>query len=423
MAFKQSFCPSPWFHMRINNAGHYEYCRWADKSDRNQASTIYNCTPHQYFQQEMSEIRTQLLNGEEPKGCSECYLMEHHGKVSGRQKQLLKIGVRLEQFEKTLASSPWVSTFASPQFTQTPQDWQIDLGNYCNSACVFCDPHSSSKLAAEWQKIKFIDTLPPPNWSDDPQLIDSLINFLESSPHIQYLHFIGGETIITPAFQFILEALIKKGLNCTATIGFTTNLISWNDEVVELLKQFQGVNLGMSVESFTPINDYVRWPATQSKVADTLEKWISVAKQHNWLMQFRTTPTALTVGELLSVYDRAWDQGIAVESCNFLASPVHLRPSVLPLQYRQTIIDQMKSWINQHPVTGNTIVNTRDPNVVQLQITQDLQSYINYLQNETDESYMLPDLIKFLKRIESNRNNSIITYLPKYEELFRSAGY
>lgn len=423
MSLKQSFCPSPWFHMRINNAGHYEYCRWASRSDKNQSPSIHNRTPQQYFQQDMSDIRNQLLNGEVPTGCTECHQMEEHKKVSGRQKQLLKIGVRLEQFEKTLASSPWVSTFASNNFMQMPQDWQIDLGNYCNSACIFCDPQSSSTLAAEWQKIKLITTAPLPNWSDTPQLVSSLIKLIEDSPHIQYLHFIGGETIITPAFRIILEALIKQGLNRTATIGFTTNLISWNDEVVELLKQFQGVNLGMSVESFTPINDYVRWPATQLKVSNTLEKWISVAKQHHWLMQFRTTPTALTVGELLSVYDCAWDQGIAVESCNFLASPAHLRPSVLPLQYRETIIDQMKSWIEQHPVTGGTVINTRDPNVVQLQITQDLQSYINYLQNETDESYMLPELVKFLKRIESNRNNSIVTYLPKYEELFRSAGY
>jgi hypothetical protein len=32
-------------------------------------------------------------------------------------------------------------------------------------------------------------------------------------------------------------------------------------------------------------------------------------------------------------------------------------------------------------------------------------------------------LVKFLKILESNRNNSILTYLPQYEELFRSAGY
>jgi hypothetical protein len=69
------------------------------------------------------------------------------------------------------------------------------------------------------------------------------------------------------------------------------------------------------------------------------------------------------------------------------------------------------------------IINTRDPSVAQQQVVQDLQSYINYLKSEPDESWRLPDLIKYLKRLESNRGNSVIPYLPEYEDLFRSAGY
>jgi len=35
----------------------------------------------------------------------------------------------------------------------------------------------------------------------------------------------------------------------------------------------------------------------------------------------------------------------------------------------------------------------------------------------------LPDLVDFVKRLETSRGNSILDYLPEYEELFRSAGY
>ena len=68
-------------------------------------------------------------------------------------------------------------------------------------------------------------------------------------------------------------------------------------------------------------------------------------------------------------------------------------------------------------------MNIRDPNVAQQQIVQDLQSYVNYLKNEPDESHRLPDLVQYLKKLESNRGNSVLTYLPEYEELFRTAGY
>ena len=109
MTFKDSFCPSPWFHMRINNTGHYEYCRWASiKTVGSSTPNICDTTPAEFFHQNLIPIRQQLLNGERPTGCAECYQMEEHGKISGRQKQLLKIGVQLPHFEKMLASSSWL---------------------------------------------------------------------------------------------------------------------------------------------------------------------------------------------------------------------------------------------------------------------------------------------------------------------------
>ena len=424
MSLKENFCPSPWFHMRINNAGHYDYCRWASIKQDYSTDNIYNITPVEFFQQQMTDVRQQFLDGKQPAGCADCAQMERHNKISGRQKQLLKAGVRLEHFEKSLASSPWLTEFTQGAATaQMPQDWQIDLGNYCNGACVFCRPNYSSRLATEFQKIGITSDIPPVNWTDDPVLVQQLVDTLVASPHIQYLHFIGGETLITPAFKIILEALIQTGLNKTAIIGFTTNLSVWRDDIVELLTQFQGVHLGMSVESFEIVNDYVRYPVCLPTVFENLERWVTLAKQKNWLLQLRPTPTALTVGHMLGVYEYAWHHNIAVESCNFLNKPEFLRPAVLPQKYRQLIIAEFQMWIDQHPVDDEVIVNIRNPTVAMQQIVQDLQSYVNYFKTEADQSWRLPDLIEYLKRLEANRGNCVLTYLPEYEELFRSAGY
>lgn len=396
-------------------------CRWADEDAAR--ANIRDTSIVNFFQQGMADLRSDMINGQGHSGCSLCYQMEEHGKISGRQKQLLKVGVRLEQFEKTLASSPWAQTFADSNFTQLPQDWQIDLGNYCNGACVFCSPQASSRLASEWKKIGFIDSIPESNWSDDPALVDRFIDTLKQSKHIQYLHFIGGETLIAPSFKKILETLIDTGINKTATIGFTTNLISWDDSVVNLLTQFEGLNLGLSIESFNPVNDYVRWPASMDVVNENLIKWQDLAKKHNWLIQFRTTPTILTIDSLLTVYDYAWQNNIVVESCNFLIRPTFMKPTVLPMNYRIKIIEKMENWINERICDGETIVNIRNPSTVKQQLVQDLQSYVNYLKDEPDQSHLLPDLISFLRKIENNRGNKITNYLPEYEELFRSAGY
>jgi hypothetical protein len=180
----------------------------------------------------------------------------------------------------------------------------------------------------------------------------------------------------------------------------------------------------MSIEAFDSINDYVRWPATQEQIDRLLPRWLDLAKQHNWFVQLRTTPTVLTIHKLLTVYDYAWQNNVAVESCNFLDRPEFMRISVLPPEQRAWARQNLFNWVDQHQTADtDTVINTRDPNRAHDQILQDARSYLNYLDQASDESDRLPDLVGYLKRLESNRGNSIVTYLPEYETLFRSAGY
>ena len=418
--------------MRITNSGTYEPCRWMTHDGGTRVDftrNIKTVSPLTYFQRHMSGVRTELLQGQAPAICNDCHVMEQHGKPSGRQRQLLKVGVQDEYFEKSLAGSPFRTAFDYSNSNQgntnrTATDWQIDLGNYCNGACVFCNPESSSSLATEFKRIGLIEQVPPPAWCDDPELLGQFVMDLTSSTDLQYLHFLGGETVITPGFKKILSALVDADLAKNISIGFTTNLMVWSDSVVELLTQFQQVNLGMSIETLTPVNDYVRYPGQQTRTRELLDRWVALGHKHNWLIQLRITPTCLTVHELTTVYDYAWQHGTAVESCNFIDNPKFFRISVLPKNLRESAADTLRSWIATHPVAdSDQIVNTRDPNRAQEQIVQDARSYLNYLESAADESDRLPDLVNYLKRLEASRGNSILTYLPQYEDLFRSAGY
>jgi sulfatase maturation enzyme AslB (radical SAM superfamily) len=430
VSFKKNFCASPWFHTRINNSGHYEYCRWAVKHSRQTEPSIRDQTPVQWFQQGMSNIRQSLLEGQSLPGCAECRVMEQHGKVSGRQKQLLKAGVTVQDFQKTMLSSPWSSAWQhslnhNGNTDQLPKDWQIDLGNYCNSACVFCDPYSSSKLASEFKKIGFIKELPPRAWVDDPDQLKSFLNTLEVTPDISYLHFIGGETLITPAFRTILEKLIDTGLSNKITIGFTTNLTVWNDEIATMLTKFHQVNLGLSVECFHPLNDYVRYGSQIDVVEKLTRRWIDLGKSHGWLIQLRVTPTLFSIWHLDTVYQFARDNHIAVESCNFLAEPAFMRPSVLPREWRDQVQKKLETWIASYDLELDTapVINTRHPLITDRQVIEDATSYVNYLKDRPDESDLLPDLVYFIRTIEHNRGNRVLDYLPEYEQFLRSAGY
>jgi hypothetical protein len=155
-----------------------------------------------------------------------------------------------------------------------------------------------------------------------------------------------------------------------------------------------------------------------------LDRWVTFGQQHAWLIQLRPTPTCLTINEFSTVYEYAWQHGLSVESCNFLYKPDIMRINVLPTEYRLEARDQLAQWILLHSIDSTAeIINTRDPNIAHQQIVQDAQSYLNYIDNIVDESHRLPELMSYLKKLESRRGNTILDYLPRYEQLFRSAGY
>lgn len=415
--------------MRITNNGDYGYCRWA-MLDNSTAQNISQVHPLTWFRKGMAPVREALLKGDPLESCRACHVMEQHGKVSGRQKQLLKAGVQIDQFEKTMLSSPWLSEWQASmdnagEIALSVQDWQIDLGNFCNSACLFCLPGSSSRLAAEQLRLGLIAEMPGRAWCDDQRQLNDFVDTLQQSPNTKYLHFIGGETIITPAFRTILRALIKANLNRTITLGFTTNLTVIDQEIVDLLGEFAQINLGLSIECLDPVNDYVRYGGTIDRTRELLDRWVAISRQRQWLTQIRTTPTILTISKLNTLYDYAWHNKIVMESCNFIERPMFMRPSVLPQRYRSQARDILQDWIDSRRVDidERPVVNIRHPDFVQQQILQDAHSYVRYLDAAPDQSHLLPDLIDYLKLMESSRGNRVLDYLPEYEELFRSAGY
>ena len=431
MSLKDTFCSSPWIHARLSANGQLDYCRWATHFDaeQNPENNIRNIDPIEYFQKKMASIRQDLLDGKAVEKCHQCYAQDKHDKVSGRQRQLLKVGVTVDRFEKTLQSSPIrneleYSSDNNGLTNYLPIDWQVDLGNHCNGACIYCSAQYSSKLATEFKKIGFIDELPAKPWTESPELIDRFVNTLKQTKHLAYIHFLGGETVITPAFRTILQALIDNGISKTVTIGFTTNLTVWDQEIIDMLCEFKEVNLGMSVECFDPVNDYVRYPSKIDKVSQVTQQWVDVARQNNWLLQFRITPSCLTISKLLTVFDYAYDNEISVESCNFMTEPSFLAPNVLPTELREPIIKQLEQWVVSKQIadSDDKIINTRHQAFAQQQIVQDAQSYITYLKNEpvVDEA---DKMIIFLKKLEQSRGNKITDYLPEYDDYLRTAGY
>jgi hypothetical protein len=380
-----------------------------------------------------------MLAGEKQAFCQGCYYEDQHGKVSGRQRQLLKSAVTLDNFNKSFAASPHWSWFEHSDNNQghtdnQPVDLQIDLGNTCNSSCIMCRPMYSSKVIDDYKKlhavdpVTFMDPGRHPNWSNDDQLVDKFINELVLIPNIRYIHFVGGETLYMKSFYKICDRLIELGLSKDMHIGTTTNATVYDDKLEHVIRNFKHVHLGISVETFTSLNDYIRWPSTIRQVKLNLDKFLALREQTGLHLSLRITPNVFTIYELDTVFEYMIKHKIIAESSNILQDPTCLRIELIPDDIRQEAIVGIDRIINEYGLVepDEVIVNRRNDNLIDPVIASVIFEYRNFLL-----SYQEPDdieaeratMVRFIRGFESLRNNTILDYLPRYEEFLRSYGY
>lgn len=440
MMMKDSFCSSPWFHIGINPAGYWLPCRWPELIHDQLTYNIADTSILDFMNSDtMCNLRTALLDGDKPNMCNACYYEDHHNKVSGRQRQLLKSTIKLDSFNKSFCSSPHYKLFENSYnnngFTEySPIDIQIELGNTCNSSCIMCSPIYSSKVATDYEKLNklepdlFLNHTPFKNWADNPVLLDKFINDLIKLPNLKYLHFLGGETLYLKGFYEICDRLIDAGIAKDIMIGTTTNGTIYTPELGNIIKQFKNVHLGISIETFTPLNNYVRYPSKIDNIKANIDKFLSLREQTGLHITLRITPTIFTIFQLDTVFEFMISKVVTAESCNILWEPSCLRIELLPPNLLNKTLEKLNAIIDKHQITPNEklIINRRSDDLVVPVISDLIFEYKRFLETYTtpdnveDERY---NLVKFVKAYESLRHNSILDYLPEYEEFLRIYGY
>lgn len=435
---KDTFCSSPWFHIRIGPSGKFLPCRWGLHDDT--GYNIATTSIAEFMNSDiMQGIRASLLDGDKLRMCSSCHYEDSNNKVSGRQRQLLKSVISITNFDKTFCASPHYEIFEysatnNGHTNSLPIDLQIDLGNTCNSGCIMCTPTYSSKLSNDYVKLNKLEpTLFKSfskfkNWADDPILMDKFVAELITIPNIKYIHFLGGETLYLKSFYDICERLIEAGVAKDINIGTTTNCTVYSEELENIIKNFKHVHLGLSIESLHEVNDYIRYPSTIDSVSSNIQKFLDLRKQTNLHLSLRITPTIFSIYHLDTLFEFMINNSIIAESCDILYEPSWLRIELLPPNLIAIALEKLNAVINKYQLTNSNqvIINRRRDDLIDPVITSILFEYKHFLENyqvPTDVDEERHNLVKFIKAFESLRNNTILDYLPEYEEFLRQYGY
>lgn len=422
-------------------SGRYIPCRWQSAVDPAvESMNMKTSGIVDFFNSDrMNQFRSDILANRPLKECSSCAYEDSFGKVSGRARQLYRSNISTETFEQDYAVSHHRPMFEYSQANaggtmSHPYDLQINLSNTCNSACIMCDPMTSSRLNQDYIKLAkmsapmFYYPKQFKCWADDPVLVEKFIQDLKELPRIDYLHLLGGETLYLDSFYRICDALIDAGMSEKIFLGTTTNLTLYTERLENIVTKFSRFHIGLSIESVNSLNDYIRYPSHIKGVLENLDKFLELRRKfpEKIHLSLRITPNIFSIFYIDEVIQYMCDHDITGESCDILVNPACLRIELMPDNLRLIAIEKLKSVVEKNSLTRTKVVDARNPELVRAVISTVAFSYVDFLENmtvtESEEKHRF-DLVTYLSGFESIRNNSILDYAPEYKTFLTKYGY
>ena len=220
-----------------------------------------------YNNEYLQNIRNSWKQGIWPMACNKCKIVESQGGVSRRQ-----------------GATNW---YHQNGITDTePALVRLDYwtGDLCNLACVICDPSNSSVWK---QELNY-----PTDFKKNK--VNRFWEVLDTS-QLRYVHFNGGEPLLSKEHVKFLQALPNKHL---IHINYNTNgTVQASQELLDLWSEYKLVQLDFSIDDIGARYEYQRYPAKWSEVADNLQ-WYIVNAPHNCMFAVNTTVSILNYHNL-----------------------------------------------------------------------------------------------------------------------------
>ena len=406
MTVDKVFCNIPWTEVHINADGTYHTCGAQPNPQRmpinqllNNKYSVHSTTiPEWINSQYQQQVRLDKLNGVYEPRCSMCYAEEEAGSSSKRVKENLKSKISNINFIDSYNSSPDKQYFDYSKNNNgltnilKPESYHISLGNECNYACKMCGPWASSKLAVEGLQSGTYFGPAKQNWTEDLTAWNHVTDYICSTDNLKFVHLIGGEPLLNPRFENLIDKLLAAG-KTNIYLGFTTNGSIVDAALIEKLNAFRHVDIGISIECAGLLNDYIRKGTRTQEVLNNIDVYLKYRKEAHVYVTIRPVPSALSVHTLDELYRWCIERRIDVMT-NILVRPEHLQIKHLPQEIKNKLLAKYYQWDYSEPLPGTS--DPRDPNRFKEHIDSEVRAIIHLLQQENtvDQTKKLYDTIK-----------------------------
>ena len=383
------FCNTPWYEAHIYWDGSLGICcQESRKLSEDPQYNIQNMTLAEWFNsQPVRAFRMKMFDQAGTDTCSRCYFEEAHSGTSRRHRSNQKSVIFTKQaFKESFEQSPGYDRFMFSKgmdgLTDTlPIDLHIDLGNHCNLACKMCWPGASTRIASQYVKWGLpAEQYLGVDWTADPKVWARFLDELVTIPKLKNIHFMGGETLLSPRLEQLVDHMILHR-RFDVSFSFVTNGTVYRPELIEKLKQFPRVGIEISIETATKHNDYIRQGSKVEEVIDNIKKYKQLCTGSNVSVTLRPAISALSIGYYHTLLDFALEEQLLIKSL-IVTNPDYLNPSVLPGQVRdlytksyQDIFDRLST------VDIDVDYNESDPANYQHSVKQQARQVIQLMRS------------------------------------------
>lgn len=436
LANKKIFCNTPWYELHIYWDGRLGICCQESQKLYPESATHYNIAnmsiAEWFNSAPVTDFRKRILSDQKLPECSRCYHEEDHGGASRRLRSNQKSVIFTRTaFDPSFQQSPGWHAFEHSKINRGktithPIDIHVDLGNYCNLACKMCNAKASSKIASQEVKwgIKSSKQYVGTNWTQDQKVWNNFKQQLLEIPGLNNIHFMGGETLLTPKFEDLVDTMIQNK-RYDICFSFVTNGTVFNSALLDKLKKFKRVGIEVSVETIDKRNNYVRQGTNTNLVLENIVKYQTHCNDTSITVTLRPTPSAMTIGSYITLLKFALDNKLLIKS-NICSNPRFFSVEILPKHVKeQYLLEYLDFDKKLNDIEFSNDYNISDPTNYLSVIKQQVATCINLLRTPTpiDSDQELKKLVNHCRRWDQVYKLNARDLYPELKEVWDKYEY
>jgi len=301
----KTYCAAPFVDIYADNSSRYRLCcRAGDNPSISKYHTNETLPFDFFFSDEMEQIRQDMFEGKQIKGCEVCYKIEEAGRESWRLTRYSEVKHDVDKVRLKLRIG----------------------GSSCNLGCYMCQPYNSSTRRNELKETGadsyFIEYMN----NDEPVSIKrnffdvSIDNIIDNIEFVEQIHLTGGEPLMLPRTWELVER-IPDDLASNIKISMDTNLtiLEWKGKTIDyIIDKFRKLDLSVSCDHFGDKLAWIRYPIDVKSFEDNLIRM----KEH--IHCINVTVSILNAYDLKQIEEYYAQFGLKTQYHNVVVEPSFL---------------------------------------------------------------------------------------------------